>query len=972
MKRGVLMALMWFSMLVRMSGQDPVFRRYTTADGLPSNSIYAVFQDRDGYMWFGTDGGVSRFDGHRFRNYGSRDGLTDVQVIGIEQDSKGRIWFLNLNGTLCYLLNDTVHNERTDPILGRNKARLGWQSFAEDGQGRLWFGSISASIRRMDLTIGTDTAWHLGGGGCSVLNSSDGKVRAVNQGVVHALSKDRWIPIDSLGKRFYTSKVYDVNGDGTHAVSLSEQGVMQLATSGWETLIKDDSLEQGVHELCWMDREGDVWVRCRPRGIERYVRDDEGRLHRKRYFGHESIGFAYVDRTGSHWFVTTRHGLLQCTAAEFRGALFPGHISPDQETMQVLAKDERGTLWAGSTEGGLYTLKRDGLLNRTPAFGSRNSGRILSMAADGKGGLWIGTDHTVEWLALGGARSLDVPILALPGRSPSWHGAKALAIGSDHQPLFGFFGIQELVMEGSAYVRRQCEIAGYGRINSMCVDRAARVWFESSGSLNMVAKGSLSELARANADIGARITSIAEWAQDTMIVATAGAGLKFVSRDRVVASIGLREGSPSEQVSRVRVFNDTLLICMNTGVQWMVSSTGARGPWKSVPILGLPRTDMNDALFQNGEVVVACGTGLCVVPIGDGSPQALPVARIIETWLNDSVPVAGSAISMDHTDEIRIVFSALVFDHPEDLIYEYRLHAHAAWLPVDDAQLRLSALGSGRYELGVRVHRPGGVAGANTFLTLSVRGPWWERPLARTILVVAVIALLFAASRWLTRRKYREMVATMREQAMMNEERGRIAADVHDDLGADISKVLMGLRMAELNDPAAGARAIVDAEVGLSGAMQRIDEIIWSLDPRRDTVLATANFIEAYAMEFAAQNDLEIISDVRIAADAAGLGAHVRRELFLVVREALRNIVQHARARRLFLSAEIERGVLRMEIADDGVGLATEPGRRQGNGVLNMRRRVENLGGTLQTESRSGGGTRIIVLLAVPRNPSIG
>ncbi|MCB0691276.1 MAG: hypothetical protein KDC16_06510, partial [Saprospiraceae bacterium] len=75
---------------------------YTTDDGLPSSEVYDVLQDRDGYMWFSTDNGLSRFDGYEFKNYGFEEGLTDLVVFDLQEDSKGRIWMNSLTGKMFY------------------------------------------------------------------------------------------------------------------------------------------------------------------------------------------------------------------------------------------------------------------------------------------------------------------------------------------------------------------------------------------------------------------------------------------------------------------------------------------------------------------------------------------------------------------------------------------------------------------------------------------------------------------------------------------------------------------------------------------------------------------------------------------------------------------------------------------------------------------------------------------------------
>src|SRR4030095_10622862 len=90
-------------------GQSPVYKNYTVNDGLPSQVVYCALQDAEGYMWFGTDAGASRFDGHSFQNFTIKDGLTDNEILGMNLDSKGRVWFITLNGKLCYFFKGEIH-----------------------------------------------------------------------------------------------------------------------------------------------------------------------------------------------------------------------------------------------------------------------------------------------------------------------------------------------------------------------------------------------------------------------------------------------------------------------------------------------------------------------------------------------------------------------------------------------------------------------------------------------------------------------------------------------------------------------------------------------------------------------------------------------------------------------------------------------------------------------------------------------
>ncbi|MBK7031125.1 MAG: hypothetical protein IPH45_18830 [Bacteroidales bacterium] len=100
-----------------MSGQNPFIRHYTTLDGLPSNTIYQIYQDSKRFIWFTTDAGVVRFDGSTFTNYRKEDGLSSNDVIRIKEDSLGRIWFFNYNASVNYMFSNKIYSSKTAHFL---------------------------------------------------------------------------------------------------------------------------------------------------------------------------------------------------------------------------------------------------------------------------------------------------------------------------------------------------------------------------------------------------------------------------------------------------------------------------------------------------------------------------------------------------------------------------------------------------------------------------------------------------------------------------------------------------------------------------------------------------------------------------------------------------------------------------------------------------------------------------------------
>ncbi len=119
--------------------QDPLIQRFTTADGLPSNGVYTVFQGSNKFLWFATDAGVSKYDGTKFINYRKQDGLSSNDVFNINEDSFGRVWFFHVNASLNYYFQNTIHNEKNTPILGSLKSDYYFRKFYEDEDRNVYF-----------------------------------------------------------------------------------------------------------------------------------------------------------------------------------------------------------------------------------------------------------------------------------------------------------------------------------------------------------------------------------------------------------------------------------------------------------------------------------------------------------------------------------------------------------------------------------------------------------------------------------------------------------------------------------------------------------------------------------------------------------------------------------------------------------------------------------------------------------------
>jgi signal transduction histidine kinase len=263
------------------------------------------------------------------------------------------------------------------------------------------------------------------------------------------------------------------------------------------------------------------------------------------------------------------------------------------------------------------------------------------------------------------------------------------------------------------------------------------------------------------------------------------------------------------------------------------------------------------------------------------------------------------------------------------------------------------------------------------------RPPFWT--LSRLLILVgALLGVLGLALVWIRLLHHRVQQRTVqlqkemhdREQAerqrAMAQERARIARDLHDDLGSSLTEITMlATASPGLKLPVDDAAERMETIAGKSRTLvYALDEIVWAVDPERDTLASAAQYLASYAEEYLA--GLKVACRVQIPNSFPDqvVSGEVRHHLFLAVKEALTNAVRHGVASEIGFRVRVLEDQLSISITDNGSGFDTS-GRSNGHGLLNLRNRLEHLNGHFDHESSPGAGTTVSLQLPlpVPNNP---
>jgi signal transduction histidine kinase len=244
---------------------------------------------------------------------------------------------------------------------------------------------------------------------------------------------------------------------------------------------------------------------------------------------------------------------------------------------------------------------------------------------------------------------------------------------------------------------------------------------------------------------------------------------------------------------------------------------------------------------------------------------------------------------------------------------------------------------------------------------------WWFIALA----AVGLLGTVGGAVRLVEKRKHQRRLKQIEQERALERERARIAQDLHDDLGSSLTRIslLSDLARADKENPAQVEGHAQKISQSASQTVRALEEIVWALRPGSDSLQSLVEYIAHFANELFEGDQMRCRLDLPHDLPTHSLPPEIRHNIFLVVKEALTNALKHSRAREVRVQAKASAQALEIVVQDDGRGfdaqaLPPTPGKRHGLG--NMRRRAEDMGGSLTVESAPGKGATVRLRVSFP------
>jgi len=1003
---------------------------WTAEEGLKNSSVTAITQTPDGYLWVGTYNGLARFDGASFIRFdpANTPELKHPRVRRLYTDKSGTLWICLHDGSItsCQrgkfklewegtggadVAAQVIPRQSTPPAFLLNNGSIlqhtstttndsHWVPFSppgagtgqvavEDKDGQIWTRSRDQRLWRFDgrqftaiptnevpgrdievlttdltgrVWVGTESTLAVWTGthfqNCTPTN---GEPVLNVQHVLFTRDGEMWV----LGN----NRLRRVAGQQWVANAAGARGLF----GNWETRL-------GMHE----DWRGGVWLFHYGRGLFHIDRDGATKHFESGdgFPGHRVDCF-FEDREGNLWAGVDRGGLIRLREKHFT-VLAPGEPAEARAAVTV-SEDRAGGIWVGTYGAGLYRFA-NGSWEHFFEPGGTQPGIVFSTVADAAGRVW----------ASAGDEDLFVKTnSAFVQFNPLVHGVKCILPGRDGKIWLGTKAGLGVVDGGNFFLFWASNGVPRLYIRSLAEDAEGNIW---AGGGDGILYRVRNLQGQAMVPPGPRTTQpIWSVLADTNGVVWAGTfrgGLLRYAEGKFTR-ISTQHGLPDDVICQ--------LLDDDHGNLWMGSQRGifrvakselaavATGQQETVTSVvygrhdGLPSLECSEnyqpAAWRTraGRLLFSTLKGVVAVEPDGVAPRRLPPPVVIERIIVDGDTFSAAGHGEDFPEaaldvpagarQVQFQYAGVSLVAPESVRFRHRLEGlHEDWNEAGTRRtVEFNTLRGGLYTFRLQACISGGAWSAPVSVTIRVRPHLYETWWFISLVTAAAVALVAIIVRSVALRRIRRELEQVERQRAIERDRTRIAKDIHDDLGAGLTHIAL---LSEMAKPSAGE----DTQTQLSQITEvarelttNMDEIVWAIDPQNDSLDALITYVSKFTQDYLGAAQIRCRLDVPAQLPEHQLQAEVRHNLFLAVKEALNNVVKHARATEVWLRVSVQPDAFTVVVADNGRGLVAAAGDDRsrvgrvspGQGLKNLEKRLAAAGGRCEVAEMAGGGTRV-------------
>lgn len=956
------------------------FDVWTADDGLPQNIIRGLHQTPEGYIWIATFDGIARFDGVQFKVFDkiSATGIQSARFSSLSGGRNGDLWLSTDGGGVTRYHEGHFSSYTTQHGLPQNSVR----AVAADQDGNVWALSADlilkwneASQRFVDVTprdrkLRFDVLlWETGG----FWGADEQQLHCFVNGKIDSYRLPAWLPGSSI--RF-------VARDRTRTIWLETQAGLVATVDPAKGFTKVSGSDLSVS---YRDRHGRQWDFGVDKGLVRYLQQSlPGRS--------EKISFSRLkeDREGNLWLGTEGQGLYKLRP-QFIRAYSTAQGLPNRN-VYLLLQDRSGAIWAGGWRGGLSRFQDGKFTNYSVQDGLADA-VTTALAEDSHGRLWIAANENLRVFVNGRFQKPVNPVLP-----PN---VRIQAMIEDREGAFWFGTSRGLLRYQGGKVDLMTDKDGLAAEDVKVLVESAdgALWIGGFGGLTRLQHGKFTRWTERDGLPSSSIRSIYEDREGVLWIGAYDSGLGR-----------LQNGKFTRYTTRVGLFNNGAFRILEDGRGnlWMSSNRGvyrvsktelnefAAGVRTAIASVAYGRADgmlnveCNGGYWPSG---VHARDGTLWFPTQDGivviDPNAVRANLQAPPVMIESFLVDRESLSLDQPlriepgkETFEIQYTALSFINSDQIRFRYRLDGlDSGWTEAGGRRTAyFSHLPPGKYVFSVIAGNSDGIWNEmGQSLQIIVLAPFYKTLWFQAI--VGLVSMAAVAAAWRYREsQFRRLEAVQQAFsrqliASQENERKRIAAELHDSLGQRLV-VIKNLALFFLRDHEASAvmngrlKGIEEISSEAALAINETREISYDLRPFQLDRLGLTKAVEGLLRTVSKASDLRCSTEMDNVDDL--FPEDLRINFYRIVQECTNNIVKHAEASEVHVSVKRSGRGVALTIRDNGRGFRPGAGKgdlgRGGFGQIGMAERASLLGGRLDIQSAPDRGTVVTVLFDTGRH----
>ncbi|MGQ0739407.1 MAG: ligand-binding sensor domain-containing protein [Bacteroidota bacterium] len=1018
MRRAILILLMYAQGAAAQSGFRTI-SLFTTQSGLSNNSIYCMAQDSRGFIWMGTRDGLNRFDGYRFKNFfAEKDpaaGLAANYVFDIVEYKAGQLLIATSNGlSVLNTWTGSFENDKIShaPLCAGSGILMA--SLFKDQSGNIWINH-SGELDVLDSNLHflerlTDLPWAQSLKGIAL------RAHAIKQQKQPRL----WLPGDTTGIHIIdwkAKKVYDHKNNPFHYPFLTRNYIRCLlldeinnclwygpwgrglekydfATCTSKNILFSNATQGEEQSVNLIRSTGSGTIFCLTSYQFFQVPAHTGSYSPVTLYGSKShqpaTKFSFhtlFHSSDNQYWLGTSHGLWQLKNEESFLRKLTINLEPAANTEVIntgVTISPAGKLYLGYTPGSLAEIEQNRKDYHLYNLSTVTRAGISRVYADNEGLIWVGT--TKGLYLFDPAAKKFTGIGSLPdelktGYIASVYKTRDGTLWVSTRYRFSVWrrkrsGVFEQVEPG--LLKKFSSLGINSRVSEYAEENERYTWIISrlGGGLMRYDKKNnewqyfpaKKENKAVLAEIGLNYVAAGNnenlWLTDVL-----GNGLiEYYYRKDSIVRYTRNDGLPSsiikavcsDEKNNLWIATDYGLTLFDKNKRRVVSTTyytwGDESEYEQLvydKFSGSIVYVLNNELFFFNEAATL-------------SPAAVQPVPLLENLFvnNTKTAVTNEKLRLrPFQKNITIDFTAVQFLNADKIKFAYRLSgADYDWKQADAGRTaHYSRLSPGHYRFYLKATDVNGNWGPESLLlSFTIAPPFWKTWWFLSGLGILIIALVYALYRY-----------RIRQLIKLQKVRNRIATDLHDDIGTSLTNIslLSELTSKNMQQPAQAQTFIqrINEEVNRSG--QALDDIVWSINTRNDSVEQVVARMRRYAAEIfeGAGINYSLYMDEQLS--GRKLNMEQRRDLFLIFKELVNNIYKHAGANNVSMKLKMENNKLHFSVHDDGKGFDAELVSSR-NGIKNIQQRIARWKGTIHIDTIPGGGTQVLFIVPVERHHS--